>query len=49
MIGKPVSPGAELQTATSNLVLLGALYSVQGFKGKDIETIPNRDGTIQND
>lgn len=44
--------GAELQyQATSNFgVAVGALYSVQGFKGKDIEIdTPIVDGTIQND
>ena len=44
--------GAELQyQATDNLgVAVGALYSVQGFKGKDIEIdTPIVDGTIQND
>lgn len=44
--------GAELQyQATSNFgVAVGALYSVQGFKGKDIEIdTPIVDGTIKND
>ena len=44
--------GAELQyQASDNLgVAVGALYSVQGFKGKDIEIdTPIVDGTIQND
>lgn len=44
--------GAELQyQATDNLgVAVGALYSVQGFKGKDIEIdTPIGDATIKND
>lgn len=44
--------GAELQyQATSNFgVAVGALYSVQGFKGKDIKiNTPIVDGSIEND
>ena len=44
--------GAELQyQATSNFgVAVGALYSVQGFKGKDVDIdTPIGSGTIKND